>query len=224
MEEIDIKDWKTLVELTALFVFIDLAVFQTPDILKIWNAEFQHTHYVRNIIKANEETIGYNSKKVECFTEVIGKTEQHFNTRNAPTQWRQYKDELRTYLNLYADTFQFHVSIFEFAITSDTEALTSSTAHAFRRAELCYNQEITDDEWKDRLIQHLSDGKSIEFRNKTEESSNKPGELKKKVFIVAYYGNSYNMLIGISSNFVDVNGIDASHILNLAQIYDWYMG
>jgi hypothetical protein len=221
---IDLNKWTSLLQMTALFVFMDLAVFQTPDILKLWNAEFQHSNYIRKIIKANEEVIGYNAKKVQCFTEVIAKTEDHFNTRNVPTQWRQYKDELRTYLNLYADTFQFHVSIFEFDTTTDATLLKQSVTHALHRVELCYNQTIEDSEWKEKLIAQLLDGKSIEFKNKKEENATTvPGELKNKVFIVAYYGKSYNMLIGVSSKFVDVNGIDASHILNLAQIFDWYM-
>jgi Toxin SpoIISA, type II toxin-antitoxin system len=223
--EIDMSKWQELFYLTATFIFMDLAVFQTPDILKIWKAEFQHNNYIRKIIKKNEEIIGYNFKKVQRFTDVISITEDHFDTRNVPTQWRQYKDELRTYLNLYADTFQFHVSIFEFDTTADADLLKTSITHALNRVEQCYNQTVDEaDGWKEGLIQQLLDGKSIELRNKKEEKdSNIPGELKNKVFIVAYYGKSYNMLIGVSSKFVEVDGIDASHILNLAQIYDWYM-
>lgn len=92
----------------------------------------------------------------------------------------------------------------------------------FTRIEQCYNKAIEDGEWKDILVQELLDGKAIELQNKKEVSSS-DNLNDKKVFIIPFYGKDYDILIGISSKFIEVDGIDASHILNLTQIYDWYM-
>ena len=165
--------------------------------------------------------LGYNAKKVQNFTEVISKTADHFMDRNPPQHWRQYRDELRDYLNLYADTFQFHIAIFPFAIGANGEELSRNLETAFNSVEICYNISFLDSEGRNSVIQDLLDGKSIPLKDPNADISIE--ELTKNVFIVAYYGESYNMLIGISSNFVEVDGIDASHILNLAQIFDWYM-
>jgi hypothetical protein len=224
IEEIKMDDWQMLLQLASLFVFIDLAVFQTPDILKIWNTEFQHSNYIRKTIKKNEEVLGYNAKKVNNFTEVILKTVNHFEQIDQPTTWEAYRDEMKKYLNLYADTFQFHISFFPFDSTSDAEELKANLGQAFGKVEMCYNKELTDTEWRESQIQELLNGKSRLLKQKEEDKKETTSnDIKQKVFIVAYYGASYNMLIGLNSNMVDVDGIDASHILNLAQIFDWYM-
>jgi hypothetical protein len=219
--QLQIVDWKTILSFVCAAVFLDIAVFQTPDILKIWNTEFQHSNYIRKTIRKNEEVLGYNAKKVQNFTEVISKTAEHFIDRNPPQHWRQYREELRTYLNLYADTFQFHIAIFPFAISTNGEELKENVNIAFNSVEICYNISFLDNESRTSIIQELLEGKSIPLKGPGTDSTVE--ELTKNVFIVAYYGESYNMLIGISSHFVEVDGIDASHILNLAQIFDWYM-
>jgi len=219
--QLQINDWKTILSFAFAAVFLDIAVFQTPDILKIWNTEFQHSNYIRKTIRKNEEVLGYNAKKVQNFTEVISRTADHFMDRNLPQHWRQYKDELRAYLNLYADTFQFHIAIFPFAISADGEELIQNLETAFNSVEICYNISFLDSGMKASIIQDLLDGKSTPLKDPSNDGN--MDEWTKNVFIVAYYGESYNMLIGISSDFVEVDGIDASHILNLAQIFDWYM-
>jgi len=221
MQQFDLNQWQTILSFVVSAVFIDLAVFQTPDILKIWNTEFQHSNYIRNTIRKNQEVLGYNAKKVQNFTEVVSKTPEHFIDRNPPQHLRQYKDELRTYLNLYADTFQFHVAIFPFESSYDGDELKSNLESAFNSVEICYNINFLESEVKENYLQLLLNGTSIPLKEpNAEEDIHTQG---KNVFVIAYYGEVYNMLIGISSEFVEVDGIDASHILNLAQIFDWYM-
>lgn len=222
--EIKTNDWQTLLQLTALFVFIDIAVFQTPDILKIWNAEFQQSNHVKQIIKANDEIVGYHIKKVSCFTDIVNQTTNgYFNQKTVPVNWRQYKDELRTYLNLYADTFQLHISIFEFDVTDDRNRLKTTLTYAFDRAELCYNKSIEDSEWKETIVQTLLKGNGLEFKTSKDEKYELVGGTNQTVYLVPYFGAKYNCLIGIHSKLVNVDVMDGSHILNLSQIFDWYM-
>lgn len=230
LEKINLEDWKQLLELTALFVFIDLTVFQTPDILKIWNAEFKHDNYIRKIIKKNEEIISYNSQKIECFTDIVlNKSFNYLNNIPLHLEFDDYKEDLKKFLEFYTGTFQIDVAIFEFEsrLDVDSEELHSNFSNldikqAFTRIEQCYNKTIEDGEWKRFLVQELLNGKAIELHNKKEVSS-LDNFKDKKVFIIPFYGKEYDILIGISSKFIEVDGIDASNILNLTQIFDWYM-
>lgn len=221
---IKLNDWQFLLELGGLFIFVDIAVFQTPDILKIWNTEFQHSHYIRQTIRKNEEILGYNSSKVTNFTKVISNTNQYFTEIETPADWDAYQSEMKQYMKQYTDTFQFYVSIFPFEISEDEEVLQRNLASAYEQVQLRYNFNVKDDEWKNSLIDALFRGESVQLSQKTEPSNISSEERMKKAFIIAYYGVKYNMLIGInSSNNVEVDGIDASHILNMANIFDWHM-
>lgn len=224
LEEIKIDDWQMILQLGALFVFIDIAVFQTPDVLKIWNTEFQHSNYIRKTIRKNEEVLGYNAQKVKNFTKVILESNNHFSNVENTNTWELYEKEIKSYLKRYADTFQFQVSVFGFEINQNEDRLKENVYSAFEQVEMCYNYTILDKDWRGKLVGDLISGNSVQLSQKVEDKKPTTEDLRKKAFIVAYYGENYNMLIGInSSNNVDVDGIDASHILNLANIFDWYM-
>lgn len=223
-KEIDITDWKTLSVFVIFSVFIDLTIFQTPSITKFLNAEFQESNYVVKTIQKNEEALEYTNKKVQNLTEVISKTPLYFEDKDFVTNWRKYKEELIEYLNLYTDTFQFNIAIFGFKLIESEEELTPEIEKVFNKVEICYNKSINDSEWRDELIKNLSDGQAINFINKGEDKESVHNrDFKKDIWIVPFYGESYNMLIGLRSTGIELNGVDASHILNLAKIFDWHM-
>lgn len=223
MGEIKLEEWEKLLQFTALFVFIDLAVFQTPDVLKIWNTEFNQSNYIRKTIKKNEEVLSFNEKKVQNFTTVILKTKAYFDKKYQPTSWSQYKDELHSYLKEYTETFDFHVSIFGFEPNQDLTLLRKNLEGSFKKVELCYNNQIEDREWRNSLIDDLMDGKTITLEQKVEDKNPTLADMKRRPFVIVYYGENYYMLIGINSHNITVDGIDASHILNLTQIFEWTM-
>lgn len=221
--ELDVNNWKLLGAILAVSVFVDLAVFQTPNILKFGNAEFEQFSFVRKTLRMNEELMNQQANKVERFTDIVNLTSLYFQNKYQPTQWRQYKDDIRDYLNLYADTFQFHIAIFEFDNEPDSTRRRVLIEDAVRRVELCYNKKIEDEESRNKIIDTLNDGSSLPFIDKGEDKSSYFAKDKKQIYVVAYYGDKYNMLIGISSDIVNLDGVDASHILNMAQIFDWHM-
>ncbi|MFG3613385.1 type II toxin-antitoxin system SpoIISA family toxin [Rummeliibacillus stabekisii] len=217
--EFEINDWKLLLELTAVFVFIDLSIFQTPNILKIWNAEFQHSDYLKRIIKENNEAISSTANKVQKFTEIIDISADYFTEDMEPNDWDEYKKELTKYLNKYTDTFQFHLAMFPFDTTIDDNVLKRSIRNAFRELELCYNLAINDRTLREEMIEQLFNGQSFEVKESRTESEHST----RKIFVIGFFGAEYNVLISVSSTLVDVDGIDASHILNLTQIFEWYL-
>ncbi len=44
-----------------------------------------------------------------------------------------------------------------------------------------------------------------------------------KLIAIPYFGDFYSMIVTIEAKDVSVDGIDASHILNMIVIFDWYM-
>lgn len=103
---IDFRDWKILTQLTAFVVFVDLAVFQTPSITKIWSAEFQHRGKIEKAIEGNVEFINSTTTKIKILSEVINQTEEYFAPiTHVPQQWRSFQQELKTYLSLYTSKF-----------------------------------------------------------------------------------------------------------------------
>lgn len=72
-KQLQMSDWTMILSLASAAVFIDIAVFQTPDILKIWNTEFQHSNYIRKTIRKNEEVLGYNAKRFRILLKLFPK-------------------------------------------------------------------------------------------------------------------------------------------------------
>jgi Toxin SpoIISA, type II toxin-antitoxin system len=106
VDEINLADWEMILTLTAIVVFMDIAILLTPSIMKIWSAEFQYTDYVEDIIKTNDKIHKAMVYRVEAMSEMIQKNNELLSpSRNYTEQ------ELRNYLDLYAEKFGFNVQI-----------------------------------------------------------------------------------------------------------------
>jgi hypothetical protein len=109
---IDYKNWQILLQLTAFVIFADLGVFQTPNITKIWSAEFQHRTKIEKAIEVNEDFIKSTSMKLQVFSDVIKQTEAYFELKSAiPQSWNDYQRELKQYLHLYTEKFRFKLDL-----------------------------------------------------------------------------------------------------------------
>ncbi len=105
LDEIRLSDWELILTLTAIVVFMDIALLLTPSIMKIWSAEFHYTDYVEEIIKANDKIHKAMVYRVEAMSEMI-------QTNSELLPFRNYTDqELRNYLDLYAEKFGFDIQI-----------------------------------------------------------------------------------------------------------------
>jgi hypothetical protein len=109
---IDYKNWQILLQLTAFVIFADLGVFKTPNITKIWSAEFQHRTKIEKAIEVNEDFIKSTSMKFQVFSDVIKQTEAYFELKSAiPQSWNDYQRELKQYLHLYTEKFRFKLDL-----------------------------------------------------------------------------------------------------------------
>lgn len=124
-----LANWKFLLTLTTVIVFIDLAILLTPSIMKLWKAEFKYGEYVENVIKTNDKIQKGTMRRVSTMSDMIqnsdiylrGLSVSHFespieaqnyiNLMSMHTETR--KERLESYLNLYAEQYGFLVQIWE---------------------------------------------------------------------------------------------------------------
>ncbi|MFY4776806.1 type II toxin-antitoxin system SpoIISA family toxin [Metabacillus sp. RGM 3146] len=206
--KIDFTNWQLLAILAGFMVFTDLAIYQTPNILKIWNAEFEHDDRIRKTIEKNEETLGYIGKKSNCFSQIIQESESYFSSKNPVSDHTGYMAEIASYFDQYLDSFGFKAAYFPFEEPSSQTDLREHVQSAFSLLEMRHNLSL-ELENREKIIQDMMDGKSLPIK---EES----------LFAISFFG-TYNMLITIKSDDVPVNGIDALNIVNMAFVFEWYM-
>ncbi|MFF2531395.1 type II toxin-antitoxin system SpoIISA family toxin [Brevibacillus sp. NPDC058079] len=206
---IDYRDWKLLTEFSALVVFVDLAVFQTPNILKLWNAEFQHEDQVRRTLQASKDALRQSTKKVQALTNVIQYTDIHFDNKPLPTNWDMYKDQLEEYLKTYSVTFDFKLSFFMFPKSETEEDKKESLRSLVQNIGIRHNKDFPNEEVTN-LVESFSSGNAVPID-------------EGKLIAIPYYGEFYHMVITIAAKDVPVDWIDASHILNLTYIFDWFI-
>lgn len=106
MDELQLSNWEFILTLTAIVIFMDLAILLTPSIMKIWSAEFQYTDYVEDIIKTNDKIHKAMVYRVEAVSEMIQKNNELLSPSRGYTE-----QELKNYLDMYAEKFGFNVQI-----------------------------------------------------------------------------------------------------------------
>ena len=106
MDELQLSNWEFILTLTAIVIFMDLAILLTPSIMKIWSAEFQYTDYVEDIIKTNDKIHKAMVYRVEAVSEMIQKNNELLSPSRGYTE-----QELKNYLDIYAEKFGFNVQI-----------------------------------------------------------------------------------------------------------------
>jgi Toxin SpoIISA, type II toxin-antitoxin system len=106
IDELQLSNWEFILTLTSIVIFMDLAILLTPSIMKIWSAEFQYTDYVEDIIKTNDKIHKAMVYRVEAVSEMIQKNNELLSPSRSYTE-----QELKNYLDIYAEKFGFNVQI-----------------------------------------------------------------------------------------------------------------
>lgn len=215
---VDFRDWKILLQLTAFVVFIDLAVFQTPSITKIWNAEFQHRAKIEKTIEVNVDFINSTAIKLQAFSDVIKQTADYFEPKtDIPQNWNGYQRELKQFLSLYTSQFRFRLEMFHFRIGSDETETKQHIGRALSQLETLFLYELDDAPDKDnqpgfrsQVIDKLTSGIGTSLETD-------------KLIVIPIFQNR-SLLIGIrTSEGSRVDEVDITNIVNLSRIFHWYM-
>ncbi|ULO07156.1 type II toxin-antitoxin system SpoIISA family toxin [Paenibacillus sp. 19GGS1-52] len=212
------RDWKTMTQLTAFVVFVDLAVFQTPSITKIWSAEFQHRGKIEKVIEGNVEFINSTAIKFQAFSDVIKQTESYFSPITViPQNWNAYQKELKQYVGLYTSKFRFRLELFPFKVEVDETHTKDNLRNALNRLEILFFHEIDDTptignepSYRTCVVEKLMSGEGVVLETD-------------KLVIVPIFQKK-NLLIGLrSSDGSKIDEIDITNIINLSTIFHWYL-
>ncbi|MGP4041809.1 type II toxin-antitoxin system SpoIISA family toxin [Gracilibacillus sp. D59] len=108
---ISIVDWEMLVILAGMVIFIDIFVFSTPTIKKIWRAEFQSYDPLKTYIQENSYIEEKQQDKLNYFSQLIQVAP--FVKSDIDKKQLDFPDSLGLFLNYYADTFGLRVHLYE---------------------------------------------------------------------------------------------------------------
>lgn len=111
------KEWKDFIMYVSAFVFVDLAIFQTPTISKLWGAEFGSLQKIVENTKELQNEIHIGSARSELFIEMIERVDVDALRNVTWSTPREYFDSLELFLDSYCDSIDQVIEVYD---ASDT--------------------------------------------------------------------------------------------------------
>ncbi|MCD7035513.1 type II toxin-antitoxin system SpoIISA family toxin [Metabacillus sp. GX 13764] len=197
------SDWQLLLKAAGFIVFIDLAIFQTPNIQKIGSAEFQHTDLIEKTITQNEKTISFMRRKSSVFSFLVQEGEWMTNEADPIASFKDYERQLTFIIQQYTSQFDFDFRIYELADTEE-HTFDEGIIQILSSTENIYNIDIPN---KEDVTENLAHAQTISFD-------------EDKIVLIPIYSH-YSYLIVLSANKGPIMEIDAIHLVNLVSMFDW---
>lgn len=207
---IDPTDWLLLLQLAGVAVFIDLTLFQTPGISKIWNTELnKEEHSLKRLID-NDRQVRNNSTKAFEFHNVII---SNVFKEHSPKNWEDYKDVLLEYYSGYITALDFRVHLVPLEF-NQADNVYFNMDEAFQKVLRFHSiQPLANRRLKDYL-KTLQTGNEVIIESDLEET----------IVVTPFFGSEYGFLLSVlGKGEIEANQIDASYLLNLAYINEWYI-
>ncbi|ENH97547.1 hypothetical protein J416_06033 [Gracilibacillus halophilus YIM-C55.5] len=127
MQTISIEDnWKLLMMLAGMIVFIDIFVFSTPTIKKIWKTEFQAYDPLKQYIQENSLIEEKQKDKLNYFSQLVQIAP--FLKNDIAKKRLDIADSLALFLSYYADHFGLRVHLYN---VGEKHKITSDVDHLF---------------------------------------------------------------------------------------------
>nr|WP_285890647.1 type II toxin-antitoxin system SpoIISA family toxin [Halalkalibacter oceani] len=231
VDEIKLSNWPFILVLTFIVVFIDIAILLTPNILKIWKAEFQYGDYVENIIITNEKRQKGTMDRVGTMSVMIQSASDYFGQIEEVHTKDEKKQQLRQYLDQYANQYGLLIQLWDF----EYSPVDSDTIDAKEKQGLSDQQinELADYYGFSNGISETLDciarlntfdyGKEKEEYIKSLAQSGIVTLIKEDSYIVPAYMEEQNLLVVLKNDMGELLEVDGIHITNLISIYYSYV-
>lgn len=208
----NISNWQLLLQMTAAAIFIDLAVFQTPGISKIWNAEFNKEKQPRKILSDNTRLVKNNTTKALAFHKIISVSIDNYRSIPPYENWTEHEKVLLSFFTHYTQNLKLHVHMLELQF-NDMDGVYNSVNGTFLDMMNYYGIEKTnDDEWN-AFIERLDSGKQVVIET----------DAKEKVALMTFYGTNFGFLLSVvGKGEIEVNEVDAMYLINMSHIIEWH--
>ncbi|UXH46409.1 type II toxin-antitoxin system SpoIISA family toxin [Rossellomorea vietnamensis] len=221
MDELQLSNWEFILTLTAIVIFMDLAILLTPSIMKIWSAEFQYTDYVEDIIKTNDKIHKAMVYRVEAVSEIIQKNNELLSPLRGYTE-----QELKNYLDMYAEKFGFNVQIhrvrgIEFS-ADDVDPAVKGGLAADEIQALVEAYRLT--EGIRMTVEQIKTINNFDLNNEEEDveslaQSAVVSLVDDESMLVPVFMNTDQFIIVLKKEMGDVLEVDAIHITNLIYLF-----
>lgn len=200
-KEINYDDWQSLLKLLAIFIFVDLTIFQTPSITKFGTAEFKHGDEIRENTIKNEKRIKHMNKKASVFSIIVQEIEVSLYDFTSEA----YVKKLTEFVERYTKEFDFSIKIYPIIQTPHAIEEKNDIEQSLSKMENTFN--ITFDKKSD-IQEQLFNAQVYSFNDSRHA-------------VIPIYGEKHSVLILISANQEGIIEIDTTNIINLATIFNW---
>lgn len=126
---LSIKDWQTLLILAVIVVFIDISVFSTPTIKKIWRTEFQAFDPLKSYIQENSLLEERQKDKLNYFSQLIQIApliKSDIDSRDL-----EFSEALSIFLSYYAEAFGLRIHLYQVEANRQNEEQPYETIDLF---------------------------------------------------------------------------------------------
>jgi hypothetical protein len=230
--EVTLSNWKFLLTLAIVIVFMDLAILLTPSILKLWNAEFKYGEYVENVIKTNEKIHKGTMNRVGTMSELIQNAGTYFSSLLAIAHSETMKRQLQDYLNLYARQYGFSVQLWELERQPyDPNRIPFEERNQLNQQELeAYLDNLSIMEAIEKVLMEMEHLNTFEFGEQKEAYIQSLFRLEivslqtedSMIVPVFLEDDDNDMLILLNNTTGELLEVDAVHITNLVYLFHSY--
>src|SRR5690606_21070678 len=202
---IEPSNWALLLQLAAVAIFIDLTLFQTPGISKIWNTELnKEEHSLKKLIE-NNRLVSNNSTKALEFHEVIA---NDIFSLNSPQNWEEYKEIILNYYSEYTKELNLSVHLIELEV-NQVDNVYNKLDEAFEKSLRYHSVQALKERKKKNYVTRLRAGKQVKIESTLEET----------IVFIPFFGAKYGFLLSVlGKGEIEANEIDAMYLLNIAYI------
>ncbi|WP_407272039.1 type II toxin-antitoxin system SpoIISA family toxin [Radiobacillus sp. PE A8.2] len=223
VEPFTVDDWQVIIMTATIIIFVDIAIFNTPIVLKIGKAELQHQEELVDYLESNKQQAqAFLDRVIAC----SDKIQDAANIYDKIPSHIPFKERLRMFLSDYTSEFEFEVNIYvikssfsniDEILDEGYQCLTHiSKVHSFHYEHMAKNLfDTLNDEEKKQDIQEvillrLLDGVPIELERKNFQ----------QVYIVPIYTNEKNLFIVLRGPDGYLHEADGSHVANLTYVFE----
>ncbi|MDQ0199974.1 type II toxin-antitoxin system SpoIISA family toxin [Neobacillus ginsengisoli] len=207
-DRLRISDWKELVSIMAMVVFVDLALLLTPNILKMGSAEFEYTNSVEETIKENEKIQKGMVKRIERMSDIIQDAGFFFTGIQYDLTTEQEETHLDSFIEQYSGTFGFVVQLWKVTSNPTDEEETKQQIRTIL--------EQIDDMYVLDLEENLDSHSESLFQTEVVTL------LDKDCIIAPVFMSSHSFIVFLRKEKGFLLEVDAVHVLNLVYLYYVY--
>jgi hypothetical protein len=218
--ELELTNWVILLTLTAIVIFMDLALLLTPSIMKIWSAEFQYSDYVENVISESEKINDMTMDRVGTMSEMIQKSSTYFaSIPMAKNDIERQTEQLQKYLQRYSDDYGFSVQLWDIDKVNSLSFVGEVTNDRNEQVDQAFYQSIEAVVGKIEKMNTFYLDKHRESDIHSLYESEIVSLIKEEAMIVPVYIKERNLLVVLKKEQGNLLEVDAVHIANLIYLF-----